>query len=367
MKVKNMIYGLKRNCCLSMSVLLIPKYGFHVMIIMQMKRVLLLMTLNLRTAFPTLVNAHVKEVKKSGRSSTTSSAVRKAAAERAALVARAAALAAKHALDEQELQLKNKREQLDLEAEIAASTAKLAVLQASDKESSSQGPTNGMNSYLEREKREPEYIKMLNPMAKEYHPEALKRVQQTDSAKWSLPFIQGSKDVRPKETEKINKATSRHQFSHNKLHQENLGEASQQGQHPTTAQPTNHQQVSPNQPGDILTIMHRQNEITAALVQQQHLMTLPPRDIPIFDGDPLQYKAFIKAFELGVEQKAGKPDCLYYLEQFTRGQPHELVRSCQHMVPERGYSVAKELLQKHFGNQYKIASAYMEKALTWQQ
>ncbi len=36
------------------------------------------------------------------------------------------------------------------------------------------------------------------------------------------------------------------------------------------------------------------------------------------------------------------------------------------MAPERGYEVAKELTQKHFGNQYKIASAYMEKALAWQ-
>ena len=84
---------------------------------------------------------------------------------------------------------------------------------------------------------------------------------------------------------------------------------------------------------------------------------MPPRDIPTFEGDPLHYRAFIKAFEQGVEEKAGKVDCLYYLEHFTRGQPRELVRSCQHMAPERGYAVAKELLQKHFGNQYKIVSA----------
>lgn len=67
-----------------------------------------------------------------------------------------------------------------------------------------------------------------------------------------------------------------------------------------------------------------------------------------------------------MEEKAPKADCLYYLEQFTRGQPRELVRSCQHMAPERGYEVAKGLLQEHFGNQYKIAAAYMDKALSWQ-
>lgn len=35
------------------------------------------------------------------------------------------------------------------------------------------------------------------------------------------------------------------------------------------------------------------------------------------------------------------------------------------MNPERGYIVAKALLQEHFGNDYKIAMAYIEKALAW--
>jgi len=86
-------------------------------------------------------------------------------------------------------------------------------------------------------------------------------------------------------------------------------------------------------------------------------LSLPPRAIPIFEGDPLQYRAFIKAFEQGVEVKAEKADCLYYLEQFTRGPLQELVRSCQHMEPGCGYVMAKGLLQEHFGNQYKIATA----------
>ena len=89
----------------------------------------------------------------STRSSTASSAAIKAEAEKAALVALAAALKEKHALEEQEQQLKRKREQLDLEAEIAASTAKLAVLQASERRGSSQAHSNGMNSYLEKEKK----------------------------------------------------------------------------------------------------------------------------------------------------------------------------------------------------------------------
>lgn len=54
-----------------------------------------------------------------------------------------------------------------------------------------------------------------------------------------------------------------------------------------------------------------------------------------------------------------------FLKQYTRGQPRELVRSCQHMTHDREYAKAKALLQEHFGNAQRIASAYMEKALSW--
>jgi len=117
---------------------------------------------------------------------------------------------------------------------------------------------------------------------------------------------------------------------------------------------------------NLLTIMQRQNDITALLVQQQSSLSLPPRDIPTFDGDPLEYSTFIRAFENGVERKtASSIDCLYFLEQYTKGQPKELVKSCQHMPPERGYQRAKTLLQQRFGNEQSIATAYMEKALGW--
>ncbi|KAK0152298.1 hypothetical protein N1851_006347 [Merluccius polli] len=35
------------------------------------------------------------------------------------------------------------------------------------------------------------------------------------------------------------------------------------------------------------------------------------------------------------------------------------------MASDRGYRKAKSLLQEHFGNEHQIATAYMEKALSW--
>lgn len=42
-----------------------------------------------------------------------------------------------------------------------------------------------------------------------------------------------------------------------------------------------------------------------------------------------------------------------------------MVSSCQHIPSERSYQVAKELCQEQFGNEYRIAAAYTDKALAW--
>ncbi len=79
--------------------------------------------------------------------------------------------------------------------------------------------------------------------------------------------------------------------------------------------------------------------------------------ISVFSGDPLEFTFFIRAFEHGVENEnktTNNKDRLYFLEQFTTGQPKVLVCICQHMPSERGYREAKILLYQHF----KIISNY---------
>jgi len=102
------------------------------------------------------------------------------------------------------------------------------------------------------------------------------------------------------------------------------------------------------------------------LVHQQNLSSLPNREMQVFDGDPVLYHAFMTAFESNIEEKTGDAtDCLHFLEQYTRGQPRELVRSCQQMAADRGYHKAKALLEQHLGNEQRIASSYLDKALIW--
>lgn len=125
------------------------------------------------------VGKNSNESLSSHRSSTASSVKIKVAAKKAAVMARMAALKERHALEEQEQKIKRKKEQLDLETELAASDAMLAVFQAMDGQRLSQAPTDGMNSYFEKERRRPA-PQMLNPLAKQYEPAACK----TQSIQW---------------------------------------------------------------------------------------------------------------------------------------------------------------------------------------
>ncbi len=71
---------------------------------------------------------------RSGRSSASSAQIM-AEADKAALIARASALKEKHALELQQEKLRHRQEQLDIDAQIAAATAKIAVLNNSNHQS----------------------------------------------------------------------------------------------------------------------------------------------------------------------------------------------------------------------------------------
>jgi len=108
-------------------------------------------------------------------------------------------------------------------------------------------------------------------------------------------------------------------------------------------------------------ILVQQNRVMDEFVKQQQRNTLPRRHIPVFDGNPLEYCTFMRAFETVI--KAKEPDSagrLYYLEQHTSGRPQEIVRSCLYMKAEEGCTQAKKLLESKFGQKHKIAMAYVD-------
>ena len=108
-------------------------------------------------------------------------------------------------------------------------------------------------------------------------------------------------------------------------------------------------------------ILVQQNRVMEEFVKQKQRNTLPRRRVPTFDGNPLEYCTFMRAFETVIEDK--EPDYagrLYYLEQHTAGRAQEMVRSCLYMEPKERYLKAKKLLESKFGQKHQIAMAYVD-------
>lgn len=55
--------------------------------------------------------------------------------------------------------------------------------------------------------------------------------------------------------------------------------------------------LTENCQNEIVNNMQRQNDIATLLVKQNASSVLPARNILVFDGDPLQYRLFMNAFE----------------------------------------------------------------------
>ena len=113
--------------------------------------------------------------------------------------------------------------------------------------------------------------------------------------------------------------------------------------------------------------MSQQANVTEYLVKNHKAALLPDLTISTFQGDPLEYNTFIRSIEHGIESRTDdNRDRLQFLLQYTSGPPHELVKSCIHMEPSAGYDRAKKMLKEFFGDDYKIAEAYINQALDWQ-
>jgi hypothetical protein len=118
---------------------------------------------------------------------------------------------------------------------------------------------------------------------------------------------------------------------------------------------------------ELSIILQKQNDISLQLVQGQEKNSLPNKDLKVFDGsDLLMFKTFMLQFERAIETKcASAEDKLLYLEQFTAGKAKTLIQSCNHYDPLIAYNKAKKLLTEEYGNEHKIAMAYIAKLEQW--
>ncbi len=101
----------------------------------------------------------------------------------------------------------------------------------------------------------------------------------------------------------------------------------------------------------------------------QHMiaaMHLPTPEVPKFRGEVTEYALFVRAFDARiVPYVATDADKLYYLEQLLEGEAKDCIGGCLYMTPEEGYNEARDLLDKEYGDSFKVSTAYVNTLLNW--
>lgn len=133
------------------------------------------------------------------------------------------------------------------------------------------------------------------------------------------------------------------------------------GNPPTLEAQTQQRPIPPQQPSPTQTYSH-----TDLLMQTQQQMFLPRPEVPKFTGDPIDYKAFIMAFDARIlPHVSSEMNALYYLDQQLQGEPKNLIGGCLFMTPDTGYYEARKLLDKEYGDPFKVATSYINKLAVW--
>lgn len=213
--------------------------------------------------------SNVSAKQKSGKSSSCSSqassyassatSIRlKEEANRAVLVAKAAALKEKQALALKEAQLKVDKEQLEIETELAASAARLKIY--ADYESPQQQLGAAAMSQSVQQYDDGQHRYETSPPRLKYQ----NRPVLPTNAPAAKPKVRA--DQRPNST--------------------------------LAAEP-----LQQNDTSELYRVMKRQTDITELLVRNQQLSRLPQRDIPLFHGDPLEFRSFLKAFDHAIDSR----------------------------------------------------------------
>lgn len=117
----------------------------------------------------------------------------------------------------------------------------------------------------------------------------------------------------------------------------------------------------------VFQVLVRQNEISQKLVEHQEQSSLPKREICKFDGsDITDYKVFRQSFTRIIGNKCSSAsEKLAYLEQYTAGHAQKLVKSCVRSDADIAWRDACLLLDKEYGNEFKVATAYLNKLSNW--
>jgi hypothetical protein len=110
---------------------------------------------------------------------------------------------------------------------------------------------------------------------------------------------------------------------------------------------------------NVLALIKRGHEQNAKLIEA---ISLPSTQLASFNGDPIQYWPFMRAFETAVGKSSVDDGTkLMRLMYYCTGPARKVVESCAVMPPEQGFVRAKELLKERFGSEFIILQTWIQR------
>lgn len=276
------------------------------------------------------------------------------AANKAGLKARASTIRKKQSKEQEEMRIRQEKEQLDIDAQISESDAReraLAEFEHRIECSDASRPTSNTRRVTlnieadpflpENRSREAlEHTCLADPLPNTDTPCFMEnRGEHTDNVRKLLYTGRTTEPLRAP--------------SHSIFAAENPERQSRPLQNGT---PLNYKTLEQG----------KEDKLMETLVTFNLKSLMPKAEVQPFDGDFTQYRSFVRSFESIISSKlASEEEKLFYLEQYTKGKPQEIVRACLHMSPGVGYQEARRLLNKRYGDTERIAASYVNKILEW--
>ena len=109
-------------------------------------------------------------------------------------------------------------------------------------------------------------------------------------------------------------------------------------------------------------------EPTDMLCKLLKVQSAPDVDIECFDGNVLEYHYFMALFREVVESKIEDPrGRLTRLIKYTVGDARDLIKHCIQLPSNEGFTQAKYLLEKMYGNPHRMLASYRKEVKDWPQ
>ncbi|KAK3086822.1 hypothetical protein FSP39_023974 [Pinctada imbricata] len=251
---------------------------------------------------------------------------------KAELEARKIALDRKRDIEIAKLQLRFQEEELELDTNIAVSSAKSKVLQQFERYE---------NDFSESDEENPkEHIPMPTPRTTLFTEVAslstIEELGLNPHAKSFVPDLRQKRDF----TVKVEKTDSHIQ----KPEVPNEKTGSQVKRSDTVPKDTE----------------------SAAIQSVVQYLRRPIPEIKKFGGNPLEFRRFLRQFHAKVVLNTHDDDeRMNYLEQLTYGEANRCVAGFSHLSGDRAYKAAMKQLEERYGDNEVIATAFIKKALDW--